>query len=66
MGLGIVEAAALSDVGVRFLSELERGKHTAQLGKVFAVLEALGLELFTAPRPRRDTPDTAFSTQQAQ
>jgi len=32
-------------VGKRFLSEIERGKETAEIGKVFAVLHALGLEL---------------------
>lgn len=34
-----------ADVGVRFLSELERGKPTAQVGKIFTVLEALKIEV---------------------
>lgn len=32
-------------VGVRFLSELERGKPTAQIGKILNVLEALEIEI---------------------
>ncbi len=39
------EAAALCGVGTRFLGELERGKDTAQIGKVFQILRGLGLEL---------------------
>lgn len=39
------ELAAASGVGVRFVVELERGKPTVQLGKVLAVLGALGCEL---------------------
>jgi HTH-type transcriptional regulator / antitoxin HipB len=39
------EAAALCGVGTRFLGELERGKETAQIGKVFQILKGLGLEL---------------------
>ena len=40
------EAAALCGVGTRFLGELERGKETAQIGKVFRILRGLGLELY--------------------
>jgi HTH-type transcriptional regulator / antitoxin HipB len=44
------DAAALSGVGTRFLSEVERGKSTAELGKVLQVLGRLGLELWLVPR----------------
>jgi y4mF family transcriptional regulator len=44
------EFAALCGVGVRFLSELENGKPTAELGKVLAVIQCLGLELHLQPR----------------
>jgi HTH-type transcriptional regulator / antitoxin HipB len=37
------EAAALCNVGTRFLSDLENGKASAQLGKVLQVLHAFGL-----------------------
>ena len=45
LGLRQDELAAASGVGLRFLVELERGKATAQIGKVIAVLAALGCEL---------------------
>jgi len=44
------EFAALCGVGVRFLSELENGKPTAELGKVLAVIQSLGLEMSLQPR----------------
>jgi HTH-type transcriptional regulator/antitoxin HipB len=37
------ELALLANVGRRFVIELERGKETAQLGKVLQVLHALGV-----------------------
>jgi HTH-type transcriptional regulator / antitoxin HipB len=39
------DAAALCGVGTRFLGELERGKETAEIGKVLRILQGLGLEL---------------------
>lgn len=39
------KAAALAGIGVRFLSELERGKPTAQIGKTLKVAQLLGLEI---------------------
>jgi HTH-type transcriptional regulator / antitoxin HipB len=45
LGLRQAELAAASGVGVRFLVDLERGKPTVQLGKVMAVLAALGCSL---------------------
>ncbi len=44
-GVTLAEAAGLAGVGVRFLSELERGKPTAELGKALKVAETVGLEL---------------------
>jgi HTH-type transcriptional regulator/antitoxin HipB len=51
-GAGVLQAnaAALAGVGLRFLSELERGKETAELGKVLQVLERIGLEVWIVPR----------------
>jgi len=49
-GVDQVKAAGLSGVGVRFLSELERGKATAELGRTLRVLERLGLEIWLLPR----------------
>ncbi|MAC57276.1 MAG: transcriptional regulator [Novosphingobium sp.] len=45
LGLRQDELAAASGVGLRFIVELERGKATAQIGKVIAVLAALGCDL---------------------
>jgi y4mF family transcriptional regulator len=51
-GLTQAQAAGLCGVGARFLSELERGKETAEIGKVLRVLRGLGLVLSIAPRGR--------------
>jgi transcriptional regulator with XRE-family HTH domain len=37
-GLTLKEAAGLANVGVRFLSELERGKPTLQIGLAIATI----------------------------
>lgn len=42
--------AGMSGVGERFLSELERGKPTVELGKALQVLNRLGLEVIIKPR----------------
>lgn len=43
------QLAAAAKVGVRFLVELEKGKPTAQIGKVLAVLAALGCKVTIQP-----------------
>ena len=48
--LTLEKVAGLSNLGVRFLSEIERGKETAELGKVIKVLQNLGLEIIIQPR----------------
>ena len=53
-GLRQDQLAAAAGVGVRFLVEVERGKPTAQLGKVLAVLDALGCTLRIEPPPGVD------------
>ncbi len=42
--------SGLSNLSMRFLSELERGKETAELGKALAVINNLGLEIIIQPR----------------
>jgi HTH-type transcriptional regulator/antitoxin HipB len=44
-GLRLEDAAAGAGVGVRFLSELERGKPTSRLGETLRVASSLGLRL---------------------
>ena len=50
-GLRQDQLAGAAGVGVRFLSELERGKATARVGKALAVLAALGCEVRIEPPP---------------
>ncbi len=44
------DAAGLSGVGTKFLSQLENGKETAQIGRVLQVLKSMGLEVYIYPR----------------
>ena len=51
-GLRQDQLAGAAGVGVRFLSELERGKTTVRLEKVLAVLDTLGCRvLIETPAP---------------
>lgn len=45
LGLRQPDLAAAAGVGLRFVVDLERGKATAQLDRILAVLNVLGLEL---------------------
>lgn len=47
-GLTLAECAGANGVGVRFLSELERGKETAALGLALRIATSLGLRLEAA------------------
>jgi y4mF family transcriptional regulator len=53
-GLGLTQAglATAAHVSRRWLSELEAGKSTAELGLVFKVVHALDLRLDAAPNER--------------
>jgi HTH-type transcriptional regulator / antitoxin HipB len=53
-GLTLEKAAALCNVGYRFLSDLENGKPAAQIGKLLQVLAGLGLEVGIGPRGWKD------------
>ena len=44
------KAAGLSGVGTKFLSQLENGKETIEIGKILQVLRTLGLEIYIYPR----------------
>ena len=50
IGMRQADLAALAGVGTRFLSELENGKETAEVGKVLRVCHRLGLDVWIAPR----------------
>lgn len=49
-GLTQTELAGLCCVGLTFLSNLENGKQTAELGKALNVLTVLGIDLFAERR----------------
>jgi len=49
-GMSLRKTAALNHIGVRFLSEFERGKPTSEIGKVIAALHAAELDLAIVPR----------------
>lgn len=49
-GLTLEQLSGLSGLGMRFLSELERGKATAELGKALEVAKLLGLDCYLLPR----------------
>ncbi len=49
-GLTLEQTAGIGGTGTRFLSELERGKPTTQLGKALETLRLLGLEMLIVPR----------------
>lgn len=50
IGMRQEELASLAGVGARFLSEVENGKPSAEIGRVLHVLRRLGLELSIRPR----------------
>ena len=52
VGLTQYDAAGLCGVGERFLSELERGKESASLGKALQVIKRLGLRLTISEQSR--------------
>ncbi len=45
MGLTQADLALTSGTGMRFISDLENGKPTCQIGKTLTVLKTLGLRL---------------------
>ena len=53
-GLTLADAAALCGVGYRFMSDLENGKKTAEIGKALQVIEGLGLEVEIGSREWTD------------
>lgn len=52
--LTIETVSGMGNLSPRFLSELERGKETAEIGKALKVLRTLGLEVMVQPRETRN------------
>ena len=44
------QLAALSGTGVRFVSDLENGKPTMQIGKILDILHVLGFDVYLSER----------------
>lgn len=53
-GISQEDLSALAGIGPRLIGEIERGKPTAEIGKVFHLLASLGLEVIIQPRTTRD------------
>jgi len=51
LGLTQTAVAQVAGVGSRFVSEVERGKSTAEFGKVLRLVSVLGLDIQVASRP---------------
>ncbi len=50
------DVSDLGHLSPRFLSEFERGKSTAEIGKVIRALNTIGLEVVVQPRTYRTRP----------
>lgn len=48
--LTLETVSGLGNLSIRFLSEFERGKETAEIGKILKALRTLGLEVIIQPR----------------
>ena len=56
-GLNQSDLGMASGTGRRFISDLENGKETCQLGKALIVLERLGIELVPQTRDGKELSD---------
>lgn len=48
LGMTIQKVSGLTGIGFRYLSELERGKESAEIGKALRVMRYLGLQIAVA------------------
>lgn len=53
-GISQEDLSALAGIGPRLIGEIERGKPTAEIGKVLNLVASLGLEVIVRPRTTRD------------
>jgi y4mF family transcriptional regulator len=53
-GITQEDLSAQAGVGPRLIGEIERGKTTAEIGKVFQLLASLGLVVSIQPRTSKD------------
>lgn len=50
LGMTLQTVSGLTGIGYRYLSELERGKETAEIGKALRAMRFLGLEIAIVPK----------------
>ena len=55
-GWTLEKLSGFARVSMRFLSEFERGKETAEIGKAMHALQFLGLEVIVLPRHKIPVP----------
>lgn len=60
--LTLEAVSGLANLSIRFLSEFERGKETAEIGKVLKALRILGLEVVIQPRGHPSTDHRTAAT----
>ncbi len=53
-GITQEDLSSLAGLGPRLIGEIERGKPTAEIGKVFQLLASLGLDVIIQPRTSRN------------
>lgn len=53
-GLRLQDAALVLKVSVQTLADIEAGRPSVTVGKLFAVTQGLGIDLFALPRGRRE------------
>lgn len=53
LGMNQADLALVSGTGVRFISDLENGKETCEIGKILRVVENLGLDPVLQSRGQR-------------
>lgn len=58
----IKQTAPLLNLGTRFISEVERGKPSAELGKVIQLLDGIGLSLLVVPKSQAAEIDRRLET----
>lgn len=53
-GLTLEDVYGVTDLSTRFLSEFERGKEHASVGRVLRALQSLGLDVLVLPRAQAE------------
>lgn len=59
--LTLETVSGLGNLSPRFLSEFERGKETAEIGKILKALRTMGLEVVIQPRGATPSPKISKS-----